>query len=206
MVPTGMMSAQDTVALLAEAGLFDNAVALAQLFSVNLKNVFEVLTKKCLQTEGSTTPKLLMDGPPEKESTLWKQLETYLEEYDGQGTNYQYYGTVTERILSTDSRIQLPPWLASSFKKKNPASLLRLFMKYSQLEAAAKLTLELLVASIGDKTSVHGGSAFVSLTRWLPWNAIDQLLLQLKSDKSFVSLYHDLQIACNQYFGMIDQQ
>ena len=44
------MPAEDTVSLLAESGLYDQAVSLARLFDISLKTIVEIITKKCLLT------------------------------------------------------------------------------------------------------------------------------------------------------------
>jgi hypothetical protein len=45
---SGLASARDTVALLAESGLFDSAISLAKLNNYDFRIIFEILTKKCL--------------------------------------------------------------------------------------------------------------------------------------------------------------
>jgi len=78
--------------------------------------------------------------------------------------------------------------------------MLRLLLKYSKLEEATNLVIFMVTAEM---TTISKQQRSITTLTWLPWNAIDQLFLQLKSD-GLQQLQQQLQITCQQYFSLIE--
>lgn len=73
---------------------------------------------------------------------------------------------VVREILSTDTRIALPPWVVSSLKTKDPVALIRYYISYDLLFEALTLAVQLLKAA---ESSSKSGKPFSS---WIPINHI----------------------------------
>ena len=57
--------------------------------------------------------------------------------------NYEYYCLVAEIIFSIDRKLGLPHWLVRTLKENYPAALLKIYLKYFQLEEGCELCVEL---------------------------------------------------------------
>uniref|UniRef100_A0A671XUF4 Nucleoporin 160 n=1 Tax=Sparus aurata TaxID=8175 RepID=A0A671XUF4_SPAAU len=156
----GSASAVEMVSLLVQTGLFDSALSVCQTFRLNLTPVFEGLTFKCvkLQFGGEETQNeawswlaanQLSSVVNTKESSAtdeaWRLLASYLDRYSS--SNAQYHRCVINKLLSHG--VPLPDWLVKSYKAVDAASLLRLFLNFDLLDAAAELVLEYVDALLG---------------------------------------------------------
>eukprot|EP00954_Amorphochlora_amoebiformis_P014778 1155936-Amorphochlora_amoeboformis.AAC.1 len=123
---TQQLSASEVVTMIAEGGLIETAISVAQLHSIDLKDIFQTLTRKCvdLQTIGheieislalngvykTSGPKLSKYENQEMTGEAWKILETLLLEHDTIDTNFDHRRTVA-RIILDQKLIKLPEWL-----------------------------------------------------------------------------------------------
>ncbi|KAG3285305.1 hypothetical protein H1C71_008902 [Ictidomys tridecemlineatus] len=160
----GSSSAEEMVALLVQAGLFDTAISLCQTFKLPLTPVFEGLAFKYVISSAT--------------DEAWRLLSTYLDRYKVQ--NNLYHHCVINKLLSHG--VPLPNWLINSYKKVDAAELLRLYLNYDLLEEAVDLVSEYVDAVLGKGHQYFGIEFPLSATApmvWLPYSSIDQLLQAL---------------------------
>ena len=170
-----------------------------------LSFLFQEMTKKCIEcqiqsaTFGSfqlvedsvaKTDECFFDfhGHLSHADERWGHLSGLLKQYQGvtfvknegrcRASNYQYYCVVAETMLSIDRRLQLPFWLVQILSDHDPASLLRIYMKYCCLEEACALSVKfyqvpLFFRSVPMSDSIHsywqtaGGSEHQQVVRWI---------------------------------------
>ncbi|XP_075401825.1 nuclear pore complex protein Nup160 [Tenrec ecaudatus] len=186
----GSSSAEEMVALLVQAGLFDTAISLCQTFKLPLSPVFEGLAFRCIKLQfGGEAAQAeawawlaanqLSSVITTKESSAtdeaWRLLSAYLDRYRVQ--NNLYHHCVINKLLSHG--VPLPTWLTNSYKKVDAAELLRLYLNYDLLEEAVDLVSEYVDAVLGKGHQYFGIEFPLSATApmvWLPYSAIDQLL------------------------------
>ncbi|KAM4572900.1 nuclear pore complex protein Nup160 isoform 2-T2 [Odontesthes bonariensis] len=214
----GSASAPELVTLLVQSGLFDSALALCRTFSLNLSPVFEGLTFKCikLQFGGEESQNEAwswlaaneLSVVNTKESSAadeaWRLLASYLETYPS--TNGQHHQHVVHKLLSHG--VPLPDWLLASYKRLDPPSLLRLFLKFDLLEAAAELVLEYVDAVLGRGHQYFGIERPLSATSppaWLPYTPIDQLLHALSETQTHSTLHNKVRDKLDEYHKVVHQ-
>uniref|UniRef100_A0A3Q3JNV8 Nucleoporin 160 n=1 Tax=Monopterus albus TaxID=43700 RepID=A0A3Q3JNV8_MONAL len=201
----GSASAVEMVALLVQTGLFDSALSLCQTFRLNLTPVFEGLAFKCikLQFGGEETQNeawswlaanQLSSVVNTKESSAtdeaWRLLASYLDRYPS--PNGQHHRCVINKLMSHG--VPLPDWLVNSYKAVDAASLLRLYLNFDLLDAAAELVLEYVDALLGKGHQYFGIErplSATSSTAWLPYTSIDQLLQALNETQTNSSKVRD---------------
>ncbi|XP_051237157.1 nuclear pore complex protein Nup160 isoform X3 [Dicentrarchus labrax] len=215
----GSASAVEMVTLLVQTGLFDSALSVCQTFKLNLTSVFEGLTFKCikLQFGGEETQNeawswlaanQLSTVVNTKESSAtdeaWRLLASYLDRYPS--ANGQYHRCVINKLLS--HAVPLPDWLVKSYKAVDAASLLRLFLNFDLLDAAAELVLEYVDALLGRGHQYFGIERPLSATSssvWLPYTSIDQLLQTLNETQTNSSMYNKVRDKLDNYHKLVEQ-
>ncbi|XP_031697362.1 nuclear pore complex protein Nup160-like isoform X2 [Anarrhichthys ocellatus] len=207
------------VALLVQTGLFDSALSVCQTFKLNLTSVFEGMTFKCikLQFGGEESQNeawswlaanQLSSVVNTKESSAtdeaWQLLSSYLDRYPS--ANGQHHRCVINKLLSHG--VPLPDWLIKSYKKVDAASLLRLYLNFDLLEAAAELVLEYVDALLGRGHQYFGIERPLSATSssvWLPYTSIDQLLQTLNETQTNSSIYNKVRDKLDNYHKLVEQ-
>ncbi|XP_069384946.1 nuclear pore complex protein Nup160 isoform X2 [Paralichthys olivaceus] len=215
----GSASAEEMVSLLVQSGLFDSALCLCQTFKLTLTPVFEGLAFKCvrLQFGGEETQNeawsWLADNQLStvvntKESSAadeaWRLLASYLDRYPS--ANGQHHRSVINKLLSHGA--PLPDWLVKSYKAVDAASLLRLYLNFDLLEAAAELVLENVDALLGRGHQYFGIEKPLSATFssvWLPYTSIDQLMQALADTQTNSSIYNKVRDKLDEYHKLVDQ-
>ncbi|XP_029289828.1 nuclear pore complex protein Nup160 [Cottoperca gobio] len=215
----GSSSAVEMVSLLIQTGLFDSALSVCQTFNLNLTSVFEGLTFKCikLQFGGEETQNeawswlaanQLSSVVNTKESSAadeaWRLLSSYLLRYPC--ANGQHHRCVINKLLSHG--VPLPDWLIKSYKGVDAASLLRLYLNFDLLEAAAELVLEYVDALLGRGHQYFGIERPLSATSslvWLPYTSIDQLLQTLNETQTNSSMYNKVRDKLDDYHKLVEQ-
>ncbi|KAK9516046.1 hypothetical protein VZT92_024008 [Zoarces viviparus] len=215
----GSASAVEMVALLVQTGLFDSALSVCQTFKLNLTSVFEGITFKCikLQFGGEESQNeawrwlaanQLSSVVNTKESSAtdeaWQLLSSYLDRYPS--ANGQHHRCVINKLLSHG--IPLPDWLIKSYKEVDAASLLRLYLNFDLLEAAAELVLEYVDALLGRGHQYFGIERPLSATSssvWLPYTSIDQLLQTLNETQTNSSIYNKVRDKLDNYHNLVEQ-
>lgn len=214
----GGASAVEMVSLLVQTGLFDGAVSLCQTFKLPLTPVFEGLTYKCIklqfggedvQNEAWTwlAANQLSTVVNTKESSAtdeaWRLLASYLERFSGGGQHHRH---VITKLLSHG--VPLPDWITAAYKSVDAASLLRLYLNFDLLEAAAELVMEYVDAVLGKGHQYFGIQKPLSATGplvWLPYTAIDHLLQALSATQTTASIYNKLRDKLDEYQSLVEQ-
>ncbi|XP_042267285.1 nuclear pore complex protein Nup160 isoform X1 [Thunnus maccoyii] len=215
----GSASVVEMVALLVQTGLFDCALSLCQSFKLALTSVFEGLAFKCikLQSGGEESQNeawswlaanQLSSVVNTKESSAtdeaWRLLASYLERYPS--TNGQHHRCVISKLMSHG--VPLPDWLVTSYKGVDAAALLRLYLNYDLLDAAAELVMEYVDALLGRGHQYFGIERPLSATSalvWLPYTSIDQLLQALSETQTNTNIYNKLRDKLDDYHKLVDQ-
>ncbi|KAL6106123.1 nup160 [Pungitius sinensis] len=215
----GSASAEEMVTLLVQTGLFDSALSICQTFKLNLTSVFEGLTFKCikLQFGGEETQNeawswlaanQLSSVVNTKESSAtdeaWQLLASYLDRYPS--ANARHHRCVISKLLSHG--VPLPDWLIKSYKEVDAASLLRLYLNFDLLDAAAELVLEYVDALLGRGHQYFGIERPLSATSssvWLPYTSIDQLLHTLSETQTNSSVYNKVRDKLEEYHKLVEQ-
>lgn len=207
--------ADEMVGLLVNAGMYDRALTICQLFGMKLTSVFDSLALRCVNLAKSCSHSTLADSTTLtrawdwlklnnlstsglKESSAadsaWSLLQHYLRVHED--SSAQLHRTVTIRLLSQG--FPLPSWMIKSYKELNWSELLRLYTDYDQLEDAVLLTIEYVEALLGTYTgpdcpafNLKSSLRPSSLNNWLPYTCIDQMSRALKDMKQD-SLYERL--------------
>lgn len=207
------------MALLVQTGLFDCAVSLCQTFNLELTSVFEGLTFKCikLQFGGEESQNeawswlaanQLSSVVNTKESSAtdeaWRLLASYLDRYPS--CNGRHHRCVINKLLT--HAVPLPDWLIKSYKAVDPAALLRLFLNFDLLEAAAELVIEHVDALLGRGHLDYGIERPLSATSssvWLPYTSIDQLLQTLNETQTNSSISNKVREKLSDYHRLVEQ-
>ncbi|XP_056272077.1 nuclear pore complex protein Nup160 [Pseudoliparis swirei] len=215
----GSASAVEMVALLVQSGLFDSALSVCLTFSLNLTSVFEGLTFKCIklqfggeesQNEAwswlAANQRSSVVNTKESSATdeAWQLLASYLDRYPS--TNGQHHRWVINKLLSHG--VPLPDWLVKSYKEVDAASLLRLYLNFDLLDAAAELVVEYVDALLGRGPQYFGLERPLSATSsssWLPYTSIDQLLQTLSEAQSNSSIYLQVRDKLEDYHKLVEQ-
>ncbi|XP_068452615.1 nuclear pore complex protein Nup160 [Clinocottus analis] len=215
----GSASAVEMVALLVQTGLFDSALSVCQTFKLNLTSVFEGLTFKCikLQFGGEESQNeawswlaanQLSSVVNTKESSAtdeaWQLLASYLHRYAS--ATGQHQRSVINKLLSHG--VPLPDWLIKSYKEVDAASLLRLYLNFDLLDAAAQLVLEYVDALLGKGHQYFGIERPLSATSssvWLPYTSIDQLLQTLGETQTNSRIYNQVRDKLSEYHQRVEQ-
>ncbi|KAK5615712.1 hypothetical protein CRENBAI_023015 [Crenichthys baileyi] len=214
----GSVSAPELVLLLAQTGLFDSALSLSRIFKLDLSPVFDTLTFKCIQLQSGgeehqseawswlAANQLSVVNTKESSATdeAWRLLASYLDRYPS--TNGQHHHHVIHKLLSHG--IPLPDWLLQSYKCLDAPSLLRLLLNFDRLEMAAELVLEYVDAVLGRGHQYFGIERPLSATSppaWLPYTAIDQLLLALSETQTQSSLHNKVRDKLAEYHNVVQQ-
>ncbi|XP_056307658.1 nuclear pore complex protein Nup160-like [Danio aesculapii] len=215
----GGASSQEMVALLVQAGLFDTSLTLCQTFNLPLTPVFEGLTFKCIklqykgdqdQTEvwnwlaANQLPTVITTKETSATDEAWRLLAHYLEKFPSH--NAPHHRCVINKLLSHG--VPVPDWLINAYKEVDAAALLRLYLNYDHLEAAAELVLEFVDALLGKGHQYFGIERPLSATAalvWLPYTSIDQLLRNLSESQINEKMYRSLQDKLAEYHRLVDQ-
>ncbi|PSN51838.1 Nuclear pore complex protein 160 [Blattella germanica] len=155
------LSAGELIAILTSVGMYQVALKLCHLFSLPKEGVFEGLAAACVKLMAEDTDRdsggawdwlvendvsELGVGEATAVSLAWKLLETLMNKYEEPRLS-TLHKAVTARILGLGAF--LPQWLVVSYKKRNPAELLRLFLSSGRLVEATEFAVEYIWAVLG---------------------------------------------------------
>ncbi|KAM6973336.1 nuclear pore complex protein Nup160 [Aplochiton taeniatus] len=214
----GSASAVEMVALLVQTGLFDCALSLCQTFKLALTPVFEGLAFKCIKLQyggeesqneawnwlaANQLSTVVSTKETSATDEAWTLLASYLEKHTSQ--NAPHYRCVINKLLSHG--VPLPDWLVNAYKGVDAAALLRLYLNYDLLDAAAELVLEYVDALLGKGHQYFGIERPLSATAalvWLPYTSIDQLLQALNETQTNASMYNKLVDKMEDYHKLVD--
>lgn len=225
---TGILTSDETVGLLVNAGLYDTSFHVCSIFGLSFKPVFEGLTSRCTKLSQlsqsreinaqildeawnwlakNDLSKIRVANETNIADFGWKLLETYVKRYELTGQTVQHR-CVASKLLSLGGH--LPHWLLVSYKLRNAAELLMVYIEYDMLEDAAALVLEYIDAVMGKGNEYFGMKSVLHPNAppvWLPYTAIDHLLEALSeqgSDPGCHELYNDIQTKLDEYYNTLD--
>ncbi|KAF8897169.1 nucleoporin Nup120/160-domain-containing protein [Infundibulicybe gibba] len=178
------LPASSIVLRLAQANLFNMAMATACSLAIDMTDLFIHLTGQCLRLSrnpdsvmGDTSDWLLTDKvsswPGSTAERGWRYLRQSLERYDSAETDCRYTKVVLETIMDFDRSSSPPPWLIKTLEDNHHEFLIRLSLKYEQFDQAIEHIMTLMRKSDARVARDSPKNAF---STWLPYTLIDQVL------------------------------
>ncbi|XP_077374049.1 nuclear pore complex protein Nup160 [Festucalex cinctus] len=203
--------------LLLDAGLFTCARRLCAAFRLPLAPVFDALTFRCIQLQFGgeeaeneawlwLAANQLSSAVNTKESSAadeaWRLLSWFLSEFPS--PDGLHHRQVLLKLLSHGA--PPPDWLVNAYKEVDAAALLRLYLNFDLLDAAAELAMEYVDALLGRGHQYFGIKTPLSARSpcvWLPYTPVDQLMAALKNTQSNQALYDRLRDKLADYHKMV---
>ncbi|XP_051916119.1 nuclear pore complex protein Nup160 [Hippocampus zosterae] len=208
----------ELVRLLLDAGLFTCARQLCGVFKLPLAPLFDALTFRCIKLQFGgeeaqneawlwLAANQLSSVVNTKESSAadeaWRLLSWFLSEFPS--SNGLHHRQVLVKLLSHG--VPPPDWLVKSYKEVDAAALLRLYLNFDLLDAAAELVIEYVDALLGRGHQYFGIKKPLSARNpcvWLPYTPVDQLMVALKDTQTNRDLYKRLADKLADYHKMVE--
>ncbi|XP_077425205.1 nuclear pore complex protein Nup160 [Vanacampus margaritifer] len=213
----GGASPHELLRLLLDAGLFTCARQLCGAFKLPLVPIFDALTFRCI--------KLQFGGEEaQNEAWLWlaaNQLSSVVNTKESSATDeaWRLLSWFLSRFPSPDGLhhrqvllkllshgVPPPDWLVKGYKEVDAAALLRLYLNFDLLDAAAELVMEYVDALLGRGHQYFGIKTPLSARSpcvWLPYTPVDQLMAALKDTQTNQVLYDQLRDKLADYHKMV---
>ncbi|KAJ4472069.1 nucleoporin Nup120/160-domain-containing protein [Lentinula aciculospora] len=169
---------------LAQSNRFNTALATARSLEVDMTDLFAHLTNQCLRlshspdviVQGDTSDWLLTDNaltwPGSPADKGWRYLRESIKRHDAIETDFKYSKIAFETILSFQSCP--PPWLLQILEEHHHEYLIRISLRFGNLDQAVDHTLSLIRKT--DKQPSRETSKNAA-SMWLPYTLIDQVLV-----------------------------
>ncbi|KAJ3863652.1 nucleoporin Nup120/160-domain-containing protein [Lentinula novae-zelandiae] len=169
---------------LAQSNRFNMALATARSLDVDMTDLFAHLTVQCLRlshnpdvvVQEDTSDWLLTDNvstwPGTPADKGWRYMRESLRRHDGIETDFKYSKITLETILTFQS--SPPPWLIQVLEDYHHEYLIRISLRFGNIEQAVDHTLSLIRKTdsrLARETPRNAGSM------WLPYTLIDQVLV-----------------------------
>ncbi|RZF48068.1 hypothetical protein LSTR_LSTR002134 [Laodelphax striatellus] len=189
-------------------GFYKMALQLCHLFRLGYEQPLEALATACITIANHDKPwdwllqneiSDLVVGDASAGAVAWRLLEHLLFQYEEEGLT-TLHQVVASKIMSHSAF--LPHWLEASYKKRNPGELIRLYMRYGNLQEAIALSELLLKATLGvGKEHFNLKNSLLSTAPglWLPLNTIDCLISELHHQPSMSNEAKDLTKATDKF-------
>lgn len=209
----------DLIAVLSNAGLYTDAVKIANEFNKPISNILQGLAFACVRTSDESSNDSwawlqendLADIPQKNSPSemAWKLLERLI--YDNEGNNStNLHKAVANKLLSLGEF--LPHWLYLSYRERNSSELLNLFVSHGRLIEATDLAKEYIAAMtnaggeyFGLKNAMHATLPALCF----PINTIDSLLhnlkLNSKEDGEYGVCHTELSTIVNKYLSTAER-
>lgn len=181
----------EVIAQCVAANFYKLALRLCQLCGHSYRQPFEALATACVYiAENSKAWEWLVENDisdivtdASASTAAWQLLEHLMMKYE-QNNQTILHKIVAGKIMTLSA--YLPQWLITSYKRRNAAELLRLYLNHGDLQQASQLACEFLNAALGQGKE-HFGIQFPVISPapplCLPVNVIDRLLIELKQHK-----------------------
>ena len=217
------LSPAETVALLTAGNLFWDGVVICKTFNLprSMLIVVEGLASKCVKLsagrggeQGSAWQwlkensvgggEVAGDNPVE---AAWHLLERVVGEEEKGRT--ALHRAALQRLVSL--ACSPPPWLLSSYKRRDAAELIRVFHSLGHIEVAGEVAIELVKAVMGvgsEYFGLEGGLVATGRPAWLPWTVLDRLLLELGDHMAIPAVARvktSLEKCVEQYLATVDR-
>ncbi|KAK3835045.1 MAG: nucleoporin Nup120/160-domain-containing protein [Linnemannia gamsii] len=178
------LTPRETQSMLLRRGYYDMATSLALLYQLDLDIVFNFLVDCYLTALSAEQNELSQDWSRvanrttvdrTKSATALITLQQYLEKHDRPATNYKHRLEVVSRILQRNPDFDLQPWMTQHYLAHNPEDLIRLYLKFDALDAAARFSSTVIQTALNKEEAVSRHSN----ARWLPYTLLDEIFAQL---------------------------
>ncbi|GAA94608.1 uncharacterized protein L969DRAFT_94605 [Mixia osmundae IAM 14324] len=208
LIHTVNVEGSSIVALFSQSRLFDQALAHAEQLGVDMSNVFAHLALQCVMLSEAETNHDpvesawvdLDDAAVTWEGShglrAWRLLELHLERHDSNG---RYRQVVLDKILSEDADARIPSWLIAYFVARDPAHLIRAYLRHNVVRAPLQLALA-HIRKINED-AVHPTRQFANAV--ISYNAVEELLSVDSDDEDIKTLQDALRTALEQRCRMI---
>ncbi|XP_040564442.1 nuclear pore complex protein Nup160 [Lepeophtheirus salmonis] len=200
------LSPGETVSVLIASNLFEDAIQISSLFNLDFRPIVEGLASRCVrlsQIKNESAWDWIAENNPSGADVrsgscvdaAWKLLQNIVERLESRGMT-SIHKAIVMRLFSLGALI--PTWIVNEYKKRNTAELLRLYLIHGYLEDAAYLAIEYVNAVLGKGKEYFGIESMLeanSAPVWLPYTALDHLLLELRehsSDEVYKKLYEEV--------------
>ncbi|XP_043288252.1 nuclear pore complex protein Nup160 homolog isoform X2 [Venturia canescens] len=208
----------ELIAILSSVGLYTTALHLCDQFNVPKSSVLENLASHCLRLSEQEDPNAWdwliqndvfdISGCSSNVANIsWRLLERLTLLHEKKDSSELHKG-VARKLLHRGAF--LPQWLMSSYKKRNPAELLRLLLNTGRLLEATDLALDYVNAVLGEGKEHFGLETPLVSTApavWLPYNTLELLLLELehasKEDPVYIESHDRLKKTLDHYIDTV---
>ncbi|RXW24637.1 hypothetical protein EST38_g1210 [Candolleomyces aberdarensis] len=140
---------------LVHLNLFSQALTVANALKVDMTDLFTNLTAQCIRLSKNSeisppvdSDWLLTDSSitwsGSTADRAWRFLRQSLERHDGAETDHRYTKACLETIISLDRSSPPPPWLLQIIQNHHPEYLIRLSLRYENIEDAVSYMLDLV--------------------------------------------------------------
>lgn len=209
----------DAIAILSNAGLYTDAVKMANEFGKPIGNILQGLAFACVRTADESSNDSwnwlqendLADIPQKSSpgSVAWELLRRLVQENEANGLT-TLHKAVTNKLLALGEF--LPHWLHLSYRERNASELLNLYVSHGRLVEATSLAKEYIAAMtntgceyFGLKNAMHASRPALCL----PINTIDSLLVNLKinsnEDDEYAECHNELTQAVDKYLSTAER-
>ncbi|KAF9008833.1 nucleoporin Nup120/160-domain-containing protein [Cyathus striatus] len=171
---------------LTQTNQFNSAISISRSLKLDMTELFIQLTLQCIRLARDSDTVLQEDTsdwlltnkvsswPGTPADRGWRFLRQSLERNDNLETDYKYSKVTLDTILGVESMTSPPPWLINILEEHQPEYLVRVSLRYENLEAAVSYALNLIRKS--DARLSRESTRNASVT-WLPYSLLDQVLI-----------------------------
>lgn len=212
-------NADELIAILSNAGLYTDAVKLANEFGKSITSILQGLVFACIRATDEISNESwtwlqendLTDLPQKNSPSdmAWKLLQQLIDDNEEIGST-ELHKTVANKILSLGEF--LPHWLFLSYRCINPSELLNLYVTHGRLIEATDLANEFIAAMTNTGGEYFGLKNALHVTLpalCFPVNTIDSLLHNLKlnsaEDKEYENCYKELTDSVDKYIQIAER-
>ncbi|XP_017773941.1 PREDICTED: nuclear pore complex protein Nup160 homolog [Nicrophorus vespilloides] len=190
-IPNNLTTPSELVMFLASSGIYKTSFKVCVAYEIPFDIIFEMLTHQCVlltESEDNEAWNWLIENDlhdfdyigNSTSVVAWNLLQHYLEVHEEAHLSC-YHRVVADKILHMG--MALPHWFLASYKKRNPAELLRLYYFTGYLEEAAEFCMDYLKAALGYGPEYFGIEQYLTpmaKALCLPVNIIDALIFELE--------------------------
>lgn len=209
----------DLIAVLSNAGLYTDAIKIANEFEKPITNILQGLAFACVRISDESSNESwawlqendLADIPQKNAPSdmAWKLLERLIHDNEKNGVT-TLHKSVANKLLSLGEF--LPHWLFLSYRERNASELLRLYVSHGRLIEATDLAKEYIAAMtntggeyFGLKNALHATLPALCF----PTNAIDSLLQNLAinstEDDEYAECHTELSRIVDKYLSTAER-
>lgn len=212
-------NADELIAVLSNAGLYTDAVKLANEFGRSIANILQSLAFACIRTTDESSSDAwtwLQENDiadlPQKDSPCdmaWMLLSHLIGANEAADAT-ELHKAVANKVLGLGEF--LPHWLFLSYRRRNPAELLNLYVTHGRLVEATDLAKEFIAAMVntgGEYFGLRNAMHSTMPPLCFPINTVDRLLHSLKlnrqEDEEYATCYDELNQSVDQYMQLAER-